>query len=88
MRTLNHIQFEGKSKRLFLMEGMFSVNSLYFIDKVLLLIAAVSINSYYLLVSLSIALRGGLVFALAACLYFALLLGTSPSVFTGWRHKR
>ena len=59
MRTLNHIQFEGKSKRLFLMEGMFSVDSLYFMDQLLLLIPAVSINSYYLLVSVIIALTAG-----------------------------
>ena len=72
MHTFHHIQFEGKSKRLFFIQGMFFVNSLYFLDKLLLLIAAVSINSYYLLVSIIIALR--------ACLYFALLLGTSPSV--------
>ena len=82
MRTFHHIQFERNSKRLFFMQGMFSVHSLYFMDKLLLLIPAVSINSYYLLVPLIIALRS------RACLYFALLLGTSPSVFTGWRHKR
>ena len=70
------------------MQGMFSVHCLYFMAKLLLLIAAVSINSYYLLVSLIIALRAVFVFNLAACLYFGLLLGTSPSVFTGWRHKR
>ena len=38
---------------------MFLVHCLYFKDKVLLLIAAVSINSYYLLVSLIHALRAG-----------------------------
>ena len=59
MCTFNHIQFEGKSKRLFLMEGMFSVDSLYFMDKLLLLIAAVSINTYYLLVSIIITWRAG-----------------------------
>ena len=59
MRTLNHIQFEGKSKRLFLMQGMFSVHSVYFDDELLLLIVAVCINSYYLLVSVIIALRAG-----------------------------
>ena len=32
------------------MQGMFSVHSLYFMDELLLLIAAVSINSYYFLV--------------------------------------
>ena len=85
MRTFHHIQFEHNSKWLFFMQGMFSVHSLYFMDKLLLLIPAVSINSYYLLVSLIIVLRKGLV---AACLYFALLLDTSPSVFTSWRHKR
>ena len=61
MRTFDHIQFEGKSKRLFLIQRMFSVYSLYFLDKLLLLIAAVSINSYYLVVSLIIALRAGFV---------------------------
>ena len=85
IRTIHNIKFEGHSKRLFFMQGMFSVHSLYFMDKLLLLIPAVSINSYYILVSLIIALREVFV---AACLYFALLLGTSPSVFTGWRHKR
>ena len=59
MRTLNHIQFEGKGKRLFLIQVKFSVNSLYFMDKLLLLIPAVSINSYYLLVSVIIALTTG-----------------------------
>ena len=48
MHTFHHIQFEGNSKWLFFMQGMFSVHSLYFMDKLLLLIAAVSINSYYL----------------------------------------
>ena len=38
---------------------MFSVHSLYFLDKLLLLIVAVSINSYYLLVSVIIALTAG-----------------------------
>ena len=85
MCTFHNIKFEGHSKRLFFMQGMFSVHSLYFMDKLLLLIPPVSINSYYLLVSLIIVLREGFV---AACLYFALLLGTSPSVFTSWRHKR
>ena len=61
MRTHHHIQFEGNSKRLFFMQGMFSVHSLYFMDKLLLLIAAVSINSYYLLMSVIIALRAGFV---------------------------
>ena len=61
MRTFQHIQFEGKSKRLLFMRGMFSVYSLYFMDNLLLLIAAVSINSYYLLVSLIHALRAGFV---------------------------
>ena len=55
MRTFHHIQFEGKSKPLFFMPKKFSVKSLYFMDELLLLIAAVTINSYYLLVSLSIA---------------------------------
>ena len=82
MCTFHKIKFEGHSKRLFFMQGMFSVHSVYFMDKLLLLIPAVSINCYYLLVSLIIALRA------RVCLYFALLLGTSPSVFTGWRHKR
>ena len=50
MRTFHHIQFEGNSKQLFLMQGMFSVHSLYFDNEVLLLIAAVCINIYYLLV--------------------------------------
>ena len=61
MRTFHHIQFERNSKRLFLMQGMFSVHCLYFMDKLLLLIGAVSINSYYLLVSLIHALRAGFV---------------------------
>ena len=52
MRTFNHIQIEGKSKRMFCMAGMFSVNSLFFMEKLLMLIVAVSINSYYLLVSI------------------------------------
>ena len=59
MCTFHNIQFEGHSKRLFFMQGMFLVHSLYFMDKLLLLIAAVSINSYYLLVSLIIVLRAG-----------------------------
>ena len=59
MRTLNNIHFEGKSKGLLFMGRMFSVHSLYFMDKLLLLIAAVSINSYYLLVSVIIALTAG-----------------------------
>ena len=61
MRSFHNIQFEGNSKPLFFMKGMFSVHSLYFMDKLLLLIAAVSINSYYLLVSIIIALRAGFV---------------------------
>ena len=61
MRTFHHIQFQRNSKWLFLMQGMFSVNSLYFMDKLLLLIAAVSSNSHYLLVSIIIALRAGFV---------------------------
>ena len=59
MRTFRHVEFEANSKWLSLIQGMFSVNSLYFMDKLLLLIAAVSINSYYLLVSVIIALRAG-----------------------------
>ena len=35
MRTFHHIQFEGNSKRLFFMEGMFSVHSVYFEDELL-----------------------------------------------------
>ena len=85
IRTFHNIKFEGHIKQLFFIPGMFSVHSLYFMDKLLLLIAPVSINSYYLLESVIITLREGFV---AACLYFALLLGTSSSVFTGWRHKR
>ena len=50
MRTFYHIQFEGNMKRFFLMQGMFSVHSVYFDDELLLLIVAVCINSYYLLV--------------------------------------
>ena len=61
MRTFDHIQFEGKSKRLFFMPASFSVHSLYFMDKLLLLIVAVGTNSPYLLVSVIIALRAGLV---------------------------
>ena len=61
MRTFDHIKFEGKSKLLFCMAKKFSVKSLYFMDELLLLIAAVSINSYYLLVSVIIALRGGFI---------------------------
>ena len=45
MRTCHDIDFEGNIKQLFLMPGMFSVHSLYFMDKLLLLIAAVSIFS-------------------------------------------
>ena len=45
MRTLHHIQFEGNSKRLFFMQGMFSVYSVYFEDELFLLIVAVCINS-------------------------------------------
>ena len=37
--------------------------------------------------SLLLEEQGSVCFALGACLYFALLSGTSPSVFTGWRHK-
>ena len=54
MRTFHHIQFKGKSKWLFLLQGMFSVHSVYFDDEVLLLIVAVCINSYYFLVSIII----------------------------------
>ena len=61
MRTCHHIQFEGKSKRLFFMQGMFSVHSVYFEVELLLLIVTVFINSYYLLVWLSIAWRAGFV---------------------------
>ena len=50
MRTFHLIKFEGKSKQLFLMQGMFSVHSVYFDDELLLLIVAVCINSCYLLV--------------------------------------
>ena len=57
MRTFHDLQFEGKSKRLFLMQGIFSVHSVYFNYELLLLIVAVCINSYYVLVSISIALR-------------------------------
>ena len=59
MRTFHHIQFEGKSKRFFFMPKKFLVKSLYFMDELLLLIAAISINSYYLLVSVIIALTVG-----------------------------
>ena len=59
MRTFHNIHFEGNSKRLFFMQGMFSVHSLYFEDELLLLIVAVCINSTYLLVSMIIALRAG-----------------------------
>ena len=59
MRTFHHSKFEGNSKRLFLIQAMFLVHCLYFKDKVLLLIAAVSINSYYLLVLLIHAFRAG-----------------------------
>ena len=58
MRTFHHIQFEGNSKRLFLMQGLFSVKFVYFKEEVLFFNVAVSINSYYLLVSIIIALRG------------------------------
>ena len=61
MRTFNHIQIEGKSKRMFCMPGMFSVNSLFFMEKLLMLIVAFSINSYYLLVSINIPLTPGFV---------------------------
>ena len=61
MRTFNHIHLEGNSKRIFCMPGMFSVNSLFFMEKLLMLIVAVSINSHYLLVSINIALRPGFV---------------------------
>ena len=45
MRTCHPIHFEGNSKRLFFIQGMVSVHSLYFMGKLLLLIAAFSINS-------------------------------------------
>ena len=68
IRTFHHIQFEGNSKRLFLVQGMFSVHSVYF-DEVLLLIVAVCINSYYLLVSIIIGEQQECVrFPLTACL--------------------
>ena len=35
MRTFHHIQFEGNSKWLFFMEGMFSVHYVYFKDELL-----------------------------------------------------
>ena len=57
MRTFHHIKFEGKSKRLFFMHEMFLVTYFYFMDKVPYFIVAVSINSYYLLVSMIIAWR-------------------------------
>ena len=57
MCTFHHIQFEGNSKRLFFMHGMFLVTFFYFMDKVPYFIVAVSINSYYLLVAMIIALR-------------------------------
>ena len=59
MRTFHHIQFEGNSKRFFFMQGMFSVNFVYFEDELLLLIVAVCINTYYLLVSIIICWRAG-----------------------------
>ena len=59
MPTFNHIQIEGNSKPLFFIPVRFSVDYLYFMDKVLLLIVAVRINSHYLLVSLIIASRAG-----------------------------
>ena len=58
MRTFHNIQFEGNSKQLVLMQGLFSVNFVYFKEEVLFFNLAVSINSYYLLVSMIIALRG------------------------------
>ena len=88
MRSFHNIQFEGKRKGLFLMQGMFSVHSVYFMDKLVPLIAAVCINSYYLLLLMIIALRGGFVLICQHVYLFYLLLGTSPSVFTAWRHKR
>ena len=59
MHTFHHIQFEGNSKPLFFMQGMFSVNFVFFEDELLLLIVAVWIISYYLLVSIIIAWRAG-----------------------------
>ena len=61
MRTFHHIQFESKSKPLLFMQGIFSVHSVYFEDKLLLLIVVVCINSYYVLVSIIIALRAGFI---------------------------
>ena len=49
MRTFYDIQFEGNRNGLFFMQGMVFVHSLYFMDSLLLLIAAVSINNYYFL---------------------------------------
>ena len=88
IRTFHHIQFEANSKRLFFMQGMFSIHCVYFMDKLLLLIAAVSINSYYLLVSIIIALRAGVCsFSFDSMFIVALILGTSPSVFSRWRYN-
>ena len=55
MRTFHHIQFEANRKRLLLMQGIFSVHCFHCMEKLLLLIAAVSINNYYFLLSLIIA---------------------------------
>ena len=59
---------------------MFSVHFVYFEDELLLLIVGVWINTYYLLVSINIALRAGFILLwqhVYSCI-FALLLGTSP----------
>ena len=54
MRTFHDIQFEGNRKGLFFIQGIFSVHSVHSMDKLLLLIGAVS-NNYYFLLSLIIA---------------------------------
>ena len=61
IHTFHHIQFGRNSKGVLFIQGMFLLHSLYFIDKLLLLIADVSINIYYLLVSLIITLRAGFI---------------------------
>ena len=68
------------------MQGMFSVHFVYFVDELVLLIVAVCINSYYLLLSMNIALRVRfvLLWQHVYCYIFALLLCTSPSVFISW----
>ena len=74
MRTL-----KGRANGCSVCQEFFRLILCFFMEKLLMLIVAVSINSYYILVSVSIALRAGFVFLwqhVYSCIC-ALLLGTS-----------